>query len=164
MWRIFAFVNLWRWNSVHETAVNIGKGKQPCWTGSYSSGSSIRILSWIWGGISTECLRTKSQVLAIWLHINVFAAERLRLIGSCFATIKRRRIKLWLDPKRTSFSMRVPYYPCLEHIQQQPACNLLYVKQQEGCYIILVYKISLIIESLFLYHAAFLKERKHWLF
>ena len=55
--------------------------------------------------------------------------------------------------------MRLPYYPCLEHIQQQPACNLLYVKQQEGCYIILVYKISLIIESLFLYHAAFLKER-----
>ena len=36
---------------------------------------------------------------------------------------------------------------------------LLYVKQQEGCYIILVYEISLIIESLFLYHAAFLKER-----
>ncbi len=55
--------------------------------------------------------------------------------------------------------MRLPYYPCLEHIQQQPACNLLYVKQQEGCYIILVYKISLIIESLFLYYAAFLKER-----
>lgn len=55
--------------------------------------------------------------------------------------------------------MRLSYYPCLEHIQQQPACNLLYVKQQEGCYIILVYKISLIIESLFLYYAAFLKER-----
>ena len=55
--------------------------------------------------------------------------------------------------------MRLPYYPCLEHIQQQPACNLLYVKQQEGCYIILVYKISLIIESLFLYYEAFLKER-----
>lgn len=55
--------------------------------------------------------------------------------------------------------MRLPYYLCLEHIQQQPACNLLYVKQQEGCYIILVYKISLIIESLFLYYAAFLKER-----
>lgn len=55
--------------------------------------------------------------------------------------------------------MRLPYYPCLEHIQQQPAYNLLYVKQQEGCYIILVYKISLIIESLFLYYAAFLKER-----
>lgn len=34
------------------------------------------------------------------------------------------------------------------------AFPLLYVKQQEGCYIILVYKISLIIESLFLYHNA----------
>ena len=34
------------------------------------------------------------------------------------------------------------------------AFPLLYVKQQEGCYIILVYEISLIIESLFLYHNA----------
>lgn len=33
-------------------------------------------------------VRTKSWILAIWLHMNVFAAERLRLIGSCFATIK----------------------------------------------------------------------------
>ena len=33
-------------------------------------------------------VRTKSWVLAIWLHTNVFAAERLRLVGSCFATIK----------------------------------------------------------------------------
>lgn len=39
------------------------------------------------------------------------------------------------------------------------AFPLPYVKQQEGCYIILVYEISLIIESLLLYHAAFLKER-----
>ena len=39
------------------------------------------------------------------------------------------------------------------------AFPLLYVKQQEGCYIILVYEISLIIESLLLYHATFFKER-----
>ena len=34
------------------------------------------------------------------------------------------------------------------------AFPLLYVKQQEGCYIILVYEIPLVIESLFLYHNA----------
>ena len=55
---------------------------------------------------------------------------------------------------RCTTSMVTTYYPCLEHIQQQPACNLLYVKQQEGCYIILVYEIPLVIESLFLYHNA----------
>ena len=37
-------------------------------------------------------VRTKSWILAIWLHMNVFAAERLQLIGSCSATIKCRRI------------------------------------------------------------------------
>lgn len=45
-------------------------------------------------------VRTKSWILVIWLHINVFAAERLRLIGSCSATIKCRRIIRWLDQKK----------------------------------------------------------------
>ena len=48
--------------------------------------------------------------------------------------------------------------PCRAH-HTATAFQLLYVKQQEGCYIISVYGISLVIESLFLYHAAFLKER-----
>ena len=49
--------------------------------------------------------------------------------------------------------MGTTYYP-LPGAHTATAFPLLYVKQQEGCYIILVYEISLIIESLFLYHNA----------
>lgn len=44
--------------------------------------------------------RTKSQIFAVWLHINVFAAERLRLIGSCFATIKTQEDHTMARPKK----------------------------------------------------------------
>ena len=45
-------------------------------------------------------VRTKSWILAIWLHMNVFAAERLRLIGNCFATKKMQEDYTMARPKK----------------------------------------------------------------
>ena len=70
-------------------------------------------------------VRTKSQILAIWLHMNVLAAERLRLIGSCFATIKTQEDHTMARPKKAESIRRTNLLTSVNSLNKKIIKNLL---------------------------------------